>query len=124
MKAPKGVAEDLVFHALGLSSIAFDLDTGTRRGEDIKTVCRADLMDAEKVGSVADHNDTMKRIGTGDGGEAANSLVGAGALDFGDDVSLGYVGDDQVLLTDLPLGKLVSAVTTQGDNEGSNTAVV
>jgi len=116
VEPPEGVAEDFVLHALSFAGVAFDLDAGTRRSEHIEAVGGAYLVNAEEVGTVADDDDAMQAVGSGDDGKAMDRLVGAGAFGFGDDVRLGNPGAFKVLLAHGSFGELVAAIAAESDD--------
>jgi hypothetical protein len=124
MEAPEGIAEDLVLDTFALAGGAFDGDPGAGRGEDVEAVGSADLVNAEEVGGVADNDDALEIVGTGNDGEAVDGFVGARAFGFGDDVGVRDAGADQILLANAALGVLVAAITAEGDDEWGDSAAV
>ena len=100
MKAPEGVAEDFVLHALGFAGVAFDGNAGARRSEHAESVGCADLMDAEEMGGIAHNDNAPEVIGACDDCQSPDRFVGTGAFGFGDDVRIGNTCSDEVIAAD------------------------
>ena len=71
-----------------------------------------------------DDDDALKVVGAGDDCEAADGLIGAGALSLRDDVGVGNACAYEVLLANAAFGVLIAAVSAEVDDQGSDSAVV
>lgn len=100
VKAPEGVTQDLVLNPFGFAGVAFDGHAGTRRGQDVEAVRGTYLVNAKKMGSVADDHDTSQLIGVGDDRESMDGLVRTRAFGLGNNVGLGNADSLEVFFSD------------------------
>ena len=123
VKAPEGVAQNLVLDPLGFAGAAFDGHAGTRRGEHVQAVGGADRVNAEQVRAVADDHQAAQAVGAGDHGDAAPTpsvlrlSVSAMMADSGTPMLIRYSRPTRAL------GELVAAVAAQRDDQRRDAAM-
>ena len=123
-EAPQGVAEDFVLNALSLTGIAFNRYAWARRGKHVEAIRGADLVNAEQVSAVADHDNAMHSVGSGDDRETLDGFIGARALGFSDNVGLGNTSAFKILLPHGAFGILIAAIAAESDDERRDSAVI
>ena len=113
-----------MLYALCLAGIAFNRYARARRGKHVEAVGGADLVNAEEVSAVADHDNATHSVGAGDDRETLDRFIGAGALGFSDDVRLGNTCAFKILLSHSAFGILIAAIAAESDDERSDSAVI
>ena len=125
-QAECGVAE----HLVGVAQeevVAVDAAEGSAgRGVDVEAGVPAELLDAQKVGGVADNDDVLEVVVAGDIGEAARLLAGGVGVGLSDDGGEGDAVGEEVIAADASLGEagVLVRAAAEGDDDGGDLPVV
>src|ERR1700746_4058621 len=123
VQPPRRIAENLMNDRLPIRAGAGNGHLRPRRGEHSKTIRCANGVNAKEVRFIADHNEPPKSVGPGDHSQSSRRFCCVAALSLGDDRGFRDTSSHQIFAPGAPLGVLVTAITTQRDNQWGNAPV-